>query len=85
MTLVIAGYMFDDPTAGYVWPSSIAKRESNAAETAEPSGIFIAADSTISSNTPLPKTLLSGFRKIYEVRATLWRPYFIGGYLVVVK
>lgn len=80
MTLVIAGYMFDNPTAGYVWPSSTAKRKSNAAQTAEPSGIFIAADSTISTNERPPQTLLSGFRKIYEVRATLWRPYFIGGY-----
>lgn len=80
MTLVIAGYMFDDPTAGYAWRGITTKCASNAAQTAEPSGIFIAADSTISINTTPPQTLLSGFRKIYEVRATLWRPSFVGGY-----
>lgn len=80
MTLVIAGYMFDNPAAGYVWPSSTANRKSRATQTSEPSGIFIAADSTISTNGRPSQTLLSGFRKIYEVRATLWRPYFIGGY-----
>lgn len=80
MTLVIAGFMFDDPTADYVWPSSTAKPKSRAAQTSKPSGIFIAADSTISTNGRLPQTLLSGFRKIYEVRAILWRPNFTGGY-----
>lgn len=80
MTLVIAGYMFDDPTAGYAWPDSAAKRKSSAARTFEPSGIFIAADSTISTMDRPSQTLLSGFRKIYEVRATLWQPYFVGEY-----
>jgi hypothetical protein len=80
MTLVIAGYMFDNPPAGSVWPSSTSKRKSRATQTSEPSGIFITADSTISTNGKPSQTLLSGFRKIYEVRAILWQPYFIGGY-----
>ncbi|MCZ8091926.1 MAG: hypothetical protein O9331_00395 [Acidovorax sp.] len=80
MTLVIAGFMFDDPTADYAWSSSTAESKSRAAQTCKPSGIFIAADSTISTNGRPPQTLLSGFRKIYEVRATLWRPSFTGGY-----
>lgn len=80
MTLVVAGYMFDDPTAGYAWPGSAAKRKSCAARASEPSGIFIAADSTISTTGSPSQTLLSGFRKIYELRATLWQPYFIGEY-----
>ncbi len=80
MTLVIAGFMFDDPIADYVWPSSTAEPKLRASQTSEPSGIFIAADSTISTNGKSSQTLLSGFRKIYEVRATLWQPYFIGGY-----
>lgn len=80
MTLVVAGYMFDDLTAGYAWPRSAAKRKSRAARTSEPSGIFVAADSTISTIGSPSQTLLSGFRKIYEVRATLWQPYFIGEY-----
>lgn len=50
------------------------------AQNADPSGIFIAADSTISTNGVPSQTLLSGFRKIYEVRATLWQPYFVGEY-----
>lgn len=77
MTLVIAGYMFDNPAAGSIWPSSTAKRKSHSTQTSEPTGIFIAADSTISTNGRPSQTLLSGFRKIYEVRATLWQPYFI--------
>nr|WP_162486441.1 hypothetical protein [Stenotrophomonas acidaminiphila] len=36
---------------------------------------FFCADSTISSNG---RTLLSGFRKIYSIPVTTWRPYFIG-------
>lgn len=80
MTLVIAGFMFDNPNAGYVWPSSTAKPESRAEQTSKPSGIFIAADSTISTNGTPSQTLLSGFRKIYEIRATLWQPYFTGEY-----
>lgn len=80
MTLVIAGHMFDRTLAGYVWSNRNSKRKSRATQTSEPSGIFIAADSTISTNGTHPQTLLSGFRKIYEVRATLWQPYFIGEY-----
>lgn len=80
MTLVIAGHMFDRTLAGDVWSNRNSKRKSRAAQTSEPSGIFIAADSTISTNGTHPQTLLSGFRKIYEVRATLWQPYFIGEY-----
>lgn len=80
MTLVIAGYMFDNLAADYVWPSRTANRKSRATQTSEPCGIFIAADSTISTTGKASQTLLSGFRKIYEVRATLWQPYFIGEY-----
>jgi hypothetical protein len=80
MTLVIAGYMFDESTAGYAWPGSAAKRKPCTARASEPGGIFIAADSTISTVGSPSQTLLSGFRKIYEVRATLWQPYFIGEY-----
>ncbi|WP_332747686.1 hypothetical protein [Hydrogenophaga sp.] len=78
MTLVVAGYMFNDTTAGYSWLGSGVEQEANVTNAElEPNGIFIAADSTISTTVNPPQTLLSGFRKIYEVRATLWQPYFV--------
>lgn len=85
MTLIIAGYTFD-PAHDYssVWTEASLTEEAipkssmgfvpSRRET-EPSGIFIAADSTITSTT---ETLLSGFRKVYPVAVRLWQPYFIG-------
>lgn len=87
MTLLIAGYTFD-PALDYTFnfdeagsaadsapqpgtAAAIARRET------EPSGIFVAADSTITSGT---ETLLSGFRKIYPVAVKLWQPYFVGDF-----
>lgn len=87
MTLLIASYTFDR-ALDYSWnpdktrlmeesrlkPST--KVHSVHRET-EPSGIFVAADSAITSG---PKTILSGFRKIYPMPVKLWEPYFVGDF-----
>lgn len=78
MTLVIAGFKFDDPLAGYAWPGSKSQPTTTAGSSLpEPTGIFMVADSTISTGGYPNKTVLSGFQKIYEVRAALWKPYFV--------
>ncbi|WP_313603907.1 hypothetical protein [Comamonas jiangduensis] len=38
-------------------------------------GVYFAADSAITNNN---KTLLNGFRKIYPVKVSLWKPYIAG-------
>lgn len=38
-------------------------------------GVYFAADSAITNNN---KTLLNGFRKIYPVKVSLWKPYISG-------
>ena len=87
MTLIIAGYTFD-PALDYTFSFDEAGSMSDPApqpgtekpparRETEPSGIFVAADSTITSGT---ETLLSGFRKIYPVAVKLWEPYFVGDF-----
>lgn len=41
-------------------------------------GIFVLADSAISSTGSTNRLLLSGFRKIYPIDIKLWQPYFVG-------
>jgi hypothetical protein len=56
----------------------IAGYQFGSAQSPEPTGIFIAADSAITDSSGA--TLLNGFRKIYSVEARLLRPYFNGEY-----
>lgn len=84
MTLLIAGYKFDleidysfslDETS--ITEESALKPSTEVNHVrrhAEPSGVFVAADSAITSAT---ETLLSGFRKIYPMTVKLWEPYFV--------
>ncbi|MCF2828619.1 hypothetical protein L3V43_22540 [Pseudoalteromonas sp. L23] len=72
MTLVVAGYNFDQNP----W-RSIDNIKENTGIRQE--GLFAIADSIItslSSNGHSP--LLSGFKKIKEIPVKLWQPYFIG-------
>jgi hypothetical protein len=72
MTLVIAGYeheksidfsSFADDAKPYVPEMNV-------------DGIFAIADSAITSHQG-GRTLLNGFRKVYEIEAKLWKPYFM--------
>lgn len=85
MTLLIAGYTFDHELDS-LWncdennsANSLKKNQTRSSclpicRKAEPSGIFVAADSTITSDK---ETLLNNFRKIYPVSVKLWEPYFV--------
>jgi len=79
MTLVIAGYEFDRPSTRSRGEASRAPSEAFSAvdQLQQPTGLFIVADSTITSGA---QTLLSGFRKIYPVTVSVWKPYFVGDY-----
>lgn len=83
MTLLIAGYIFSEEIEDF---SRLLDDELDLTEKRENStspkrskekigGLFFAADSTISSGS---QTLLSGFRKIYQIPVRLWEPSFIG-------
>lgn len=75
MTLLIAGYQFDRAFQhGYAWHNNAAAAPKL---DAKPSGIFMVADSAITSGN---ETLLNGFRKIYSVPVKLWTPYFVGNH-----
>lgn len=63
MTLVIAGH-------------NIKKDESRPDCKGSRSGLFVAADSTITSGR---QTLLSGFKKVYGVPISVYQPTFAGG------
>ncbi|WP_146612683.1 hypothetical protein, partial [Paracoccus sediminilitoris] len=73
MTLIIAGYehLTDDNIFGELQPSATPRNM-------EVRGIFVAADSAITSGAE-KRTLLNGFRKVYEVEAVLWKPDFTPG------
>ncbi len=73
MTLVIAGYQYEK---AFRWKSEVEDSSTRREWALAPSGIYLAADSAITDS--LGKTLLSGFRKIYPVRAVVWEPYFVG-------
>lgn len=75
MTLLIAGYQFDkknDYSSAWLDEGDDRSGELEA----EPSSIFIVADSAITSGD---ETLLNGFRKIYSIPVRLWKPYFLDG------
>ncbi len=80
MTLVVAGYKQN----GYVW-----KKDLNQDYTPDrKSGIFIVADSMISTVTQGGRSpLVTGFQKIKEISINVWEPHFIGelfqGYIKV--
>lgn len=42
-------------------------------------GLFFAADSAITDRIS-GQPLLGGFRKVYPIKAALWKPYFVGGW-----
>jgi len=77
MTLVIAGYEFNRSSTSFEWAAPRTETgEMDAKESeARPTGLFIAADSAITSGKQI---LLSGFRKVYPVTVSIWKPYFIG-------
>lgn len=64
MTLVIAGH-------------DIKKADTKEAYIAETRGLFVVADSTITSGS---QTLLSGFKKIYSMPIKVFQPYFVGSH-----
>lgn len=64
MTLVIAGH-------------DITKKNSRAGYAGESRGLFVVADSTITTGT---QTLLSGFKKIYNIPLAIYKPSFVGVY-----
>ncbi|ALO40964.1 hypothetical protein [Pseudoalteromonas phenolica] len=70
MTLIVAGYNQNK----YVWD-----KDSDAAKIPDRrSGMFLLADSLISTETPSGrKALVSEFRKIVEVQIDIWEPHFI--------
>lgn len=73
MTLILAGYEYKktedifDILGGEKTPQCM-----------EISGIFVASDSAITSGSG-KKTILNGFKKVYEVEARLWKPDFTPG------
>lgn len=77
MTLLIAGYQYERKmTYAAAWLDAGAD-DPRAGWDPEPSGVFMVADSAITSGST---TLLNGFRKIYPVGVNLWKPYFLDGY-----
>ena len=64
MTLVIAGH-------------DIRKNDSKSGYAGEVKGLFVVADSTITTGT---QTLLSGFKKIYNIPISVYKPSFVGVY-----
>jgi hypothetical protein len=82
MTLIIGGYFYEKNIRfDYDGKSKEPLRDVKVSEgiwNKRPSGIFMVADSTISSVGHNNKTLLSGFKKIYPIQVNLWKPYFIG-------
>lgn len=87
MTLLIAGYTFDpliDHTfsfdeAGFV-TNSTPQPDTGAPvlpRKTKPSGIFVVADSAITSGV---EPLLAGYEKIYPIAVKLWMPQFTGDF-----
>ena len=71
MTLVVAGYRQN----GFRWNTE----ESKELVPDRRSGIFLIADSLISTDTHSGREpLVSGFKKIVEVPINVWQPHFIG-------
>jgi hypothetical protein len=73
MTLVIAGYDYEK-SLKYTWGGESTSDQDK--PEMEVCGLFIAADSAISSHNG-GRTLLNGFKKVYCIKANLWKPYFM--------
>lgn len=70
MTLVIAGHNVEFEQ--FVWGDSDSKFLKRA------NGLYVATDSAITTETTHGrKTLLNGFKKVYEVPIKVWKPYFV--------
>jgi len=75
MTLVIVSHDLR-PGLNSVWNEKAGKDKKTPLE---PDGLLVATDTAITtSDTGV--TLLSGFRKSYEVPIKVWKPYFVGAY-----
>lgn len=72
MTLVIAGYEHEKP----IDFSGCSDEARPYAPEMNVNGIFAIADSAITSHQG-SRTLLNGFRKVYEMEAKLWKPSFM--------
>ena len=73
MTLVIAGYDYEK-SLQYAWGDGSASAQDE--PKMELCGLFIVADSAITSHEG-GRTLLNGFKKVYCIKANLWKPYFM--------
>lgn len=73
MTLVIAGYDYEK-SLQYTWDGNITSAQDKTEM--EICGLFVVADSAITSHKG-GRTLLNGFKKVYCVKANLWKPYFM--------
>lgn len=75
MTLVIVSHDLR-PGLKYSWSE---ERENNKPSPLESEGLLVATDTAIT--TPdTGTTLLSGFRKSYEIPIKVWKPYFLDAY-----
>ncbi len=72
MTLVIAGYEHEKSMDFSSW----SEETKPYVPTMNVDGLFAIADSAITSHQG-GRTLLNGFRKVYEMEASLWKPYFM--------
>jgi len=73
MTLVIAGYDYKR-SLQYIWGEG--EHEAKDEPKMQLCGLFVVADSAITSHAG-GRTLLNGFKKVYCLRANLWKPYFM--------
>lgn len=78
MTLVIAGRDKYLAKASFPWSSD--NVEETKINIQQDNGIFVVADSAISSTDSKNRLILNGFRKIYPIDIKLWQPYFIREY-----
>jgi hypothetical protein len=72
MTLIFAGYEYEK-SPDYSWFSDDAPPYVPEMRVC---GLFAVADSAITSHQG-GRTILNGFRKVYELEAKLWKPYFM--------
>ncbi len=73
MTLVIAGYDYEK-SLQYTWGDASTSTQDKTKM--EICGLFVVADSAITSREG-GRTLISGFKKVYCIKANLWKPYFM--------
>lgn len=73
MTLIIAGYEYSKSIDYWGYADD---RATTYTPTMEPNGLFVVADSAITSHAG-GRTLLNGFRKVHCLEAKLWKPYFM--------